>query len=103
LYKEVAVHGHSILVTNKHHKDLLKFFISVTPRAMSSDKLYRRIFNRSTEPDVDVEVTDDFRKANLTDFFGTWLNQIDNLHRITFDDVLRDFWSMYNSHLIDFW
>ncbi|EPE30986.1 hypothetical protein GLAREA_03953 [Glarea lozoyensis ATCC 20868] len=60
--------------------------------------LYRRIFNRSEAPNVDVLVEEDFRKYNLTDFFGgIWLTSPDNVKELTLNDVLLDFWSQSTS------
>jgi hypothetical protein len=61
---------------------------------MASVDVYRRIFNRTQDPDVDVVADDTFRKANFKDFFGgTWLKDPDNAKKLTMNDVLTDFWS----------
>jgi len=65
---------------------------------MASVDLYRRIFNRTQDPDVDVVADDAFRDANFKDFFGgTWLKDLDNVKKLTFNDVLTDFWSKTNA------
>ncbi len=61
---------------------------------MAQVDLYRRIFNRTQDPDVDVVADDAFRKANFKDFFGgTWLKDPENVKKLTLNDVLTDFWS----------
>jgi hypothetical protein len=61
---------------------------------MASVDVYRRIFNRTQDPDVDVVADDAFSKANFKDFFGgEWLKDPDNVKKLTFNDVLTDFWS----------
>ena len=63
---------------------------------MTSVDVYRRIFNRTQDPDVDVVADDSFRNANFKDFFGgTWLKNPDNVQKLTLNDVLLDFWSKY--------
>jgi hypothetical protein len=60
---------------------------------MTSD-LYRRIFTRTRDPDLDVVASEDFRKANFKDFFGgEWLSQPENEKKTSYHEVLMDFYS----------
>jgi hypothetical protein len=60
---------------------------------MATADIYRRIFTRNRDPDVDVIADQDFRQANFKDFFGgKWLSQPDNVNKTTFHEVLTDFY-----------
>lgn len=60
---------------------------------MTSPDLYRRVFTRDKNPDLDVVADQEFRQANFTDFLGgKWLSQPDNVNKTTFHEVLTDFY-----------
>jgi hypothetical protein len=60
---------------------------------MPTNNIWVRRFRRDPGNDQDVLATEDFKKENLTDWFGQFLQEGNNSEIDTFDKLVTVFWS----------
>lgn len=60
---------------------------------MAQPILWYRDFTRTQGLDPDRRADGAFLKANFTDFFGKWLQKGENSKIVSFDALMKEFWS----------